>query len=58
MEAPVSCYIKARQPPARTRAWLRALSAATLLVTLAACVGAVEEVISGWSTYGLFSGGA
>lgn len=55
--APVECFIKARQPPARTRFWLRSLSAATLVVTLAACVGAVYDVYNGWSSYGLFNGG-
>lgn len=54
---PIACFIRAHQPPARTQAWLHALNTATLLVTLAACVGAVYAVTQGWSTYGFFKGG-
>lgn len=54
---PIMCFIKVHHPLARTQAWLHALSAATLIVTLAACVGAVYDVIDGWSTFGLFNGG-
>lgn len=54
---PIMCFIKVHHPPARTQAWLHALSVATLIVTLAACVGAVYDVIDGWSTFGFFNGG-
>ena len=54
---PVEGFIKTHHPPAGQRLWLRALSAATVLVTLAAVVGSVQQVVASWQTFGVFKGG-
>ena len=53
---PVEMWLRVRGPTARQRFWLRALSAATLVVTLGAVVGAVQQLVDAWSTFELFSG--
>jgi hypothetical protein len=50
-------WLRTRQPPPRTRRWLRALSGASLAVSLAAVVGSVQQVVEGWTNFDLFSGG-
>jgi hypothetical protein len=54
---PVEMWLRTRQPPPRTRRWPRALSGASLAVSLAAVVGSVQQVVEGWTNFDLFSGG-
>jgi hypothetical protein len=49
-------WLRTRRPPPRTRRWLRALSGASLAVSLAAVVGSVQQVVEGWTNFNLFSG--
>lgn len=53
---PVEMWLRVRQPSPGKRCWLRWLSLATLVITVGAVVGSVEQVADGWSTFDLFSG--